>query len=84
MQMVGRWTRFVTLPGGRWAAFEVKLNPDDVDDAAGSLLKFRDSVDTERHGTPVAMAVITSSGYAGRRSDGVDVIPITRYSGPVI
>ena len=67
----------VTLPGGRWAAFEVKLNPDDVDDAAGSLLKFRDSVDTGRHGTPVAMAVITSSGYAGRRPDGVDVVPIT-------
>ena len=67
----------VTLPGGRWAAFEVKLNPQAVDVAAASLLKFASSVDTARDGEPAALAVITSTGYAGRRPDGVDVIPIT-------
>lgn len=67
----------VTLHGGRWAAFEVKLNPQAADVAAASLLKFASSVDTARHGEPAALAVITSTGYAGRRPDGVHVIPIT-------
>ena len=69
----------VTLPGGRWAAFEVKLNPLDADVAAASLLRFASSVDTARHGEPAALGVITSTGYAGRRPDGVHVIPITAH-----
>jgi hypothetical protein len=36
-----------------------------------------DAVDTTRHGAPAALAVITSTGYAGRRPDGVHVIPVT-------
>lgn len=67
----------VTLPGGRWGAFEVKLNPASADEAAASLLKFASSVDTSRHGDPAVLGVITSTGYAGRRHDGVHVIPIT-------
>ena len=38
----------VTLPGGRWVAFEVQLNPQTTDVAAASLLKFASSVDTAR------------------------------------
>jgi predicted AAA+ superfamily ATPase len=67
----------VTLPTGRWAAFEIKLNPLAADIAAASLLRFASSVDTTRHGEPAALGVITSTGYAGRRPDGVHVIPIT-------
>lgn len=66
----------VSLPDGRWAAFEVKLNPATVDEAAAALLRFAGKVDVDRHGEPAALAVITSTGYAGRRPDGVDVIPI--------
>lgn len=66
----------VTLPGGRWGAFEVKLNPTSVDEAAASLLRFVAGVDTTEHGEPAALGVITSTGYAGRRPDGVHVIPI--------
>lgn len=67
----------VTLRGGKWAAFEIKLNPRDVDEAAAALLHFSHNVDTTRHGNPSALGVITSRGYAGRRPDGVHVIPIT-------
>lgn len=67
----------VTLPGGRWAAFEVKLNPTAVDEAAVSLLRFATSVDTTKHGRPAVLGVITIAGYAGRRPDGVHVVPIT-------
>lgn len=66
----------VSINDNRWAAFEIKLNPRDVDVAATALLRFSASVDKDRHGEPSALAVITSTGVAGRRSDGVHVIPI--------
>ena len=64
---------------GDWIAVEVKLagNPDTVDAAAGSLLRFADSVDTAKAGPPVALLVVTPTGYAYARPDGVAVVPIT-------
>ncbi|MPZ60879.1 MAG: DUF4143 domain-containing protein [Propionibacteriales bacterium] len=67
----------VTLRGGKWGAFEIKLKPAAVDEAAAALLRFAANVDTATHGGPVVLGVITSSGFAGRREDGVHVIPIT-------
>lgn len=67
----------VSLTDNTWAAFEVKLNPTAVDEAAAGLLRFASKVETSKHGKPAALGVITSSGYAGQRSDGVHVIPIT-------
>ena len=61
---------------GQWGAFEIKLNPGAVDDAAAALLRFANSVDTERHGQPACLEVITSTGAGGRRDDGLHVIPI--------
>jgi predicted AAA+ superfamily ATPase len=66
----------VSISDNKWAAFEVKLNPRDVDTAAASLLRFANNVDHTRHGSPVALGVITSTGAAGQRPDGVHVIPI--------
>lgn len=66
----------VTLPDGRWAAFEVKLNPDAADKAAQALHSFSDKVDQSKIGPPAALGVITSTGFAYRRPDGVSVIPI--------
>lgn len=66
----------VTLRDGTWAAFEIKLNPRDIDSAAESLHRFAAKIDTTRHGEPSALGVITGTGHAGRRSDGVLVIPI--------
>lgn len=66
----------VTAGPDRWAAFEVKLNPKAVDQAAAALLRFAATVDTARHGEPSCLGVITSTGAGGRRPDGVHVIPI--------
>ena len=66
----------VTLPDGRWGAFEVKMNPADTDKAAASLLSFAEKVDQGKAGPPAALGVITSTGFAYRRPDGVTVLPI--------
>jgi predicted AAA+ superfamily ATPase len=65
----------IELPDGTWAAFEVKLgsSPAVVDAAARSLLRLRDRID----GTPPrALVVITGTGYALPRPDGVLQVPI--------
>jgi hypothetical protein len=64
-----------TADGG-WAAFEIKLGPGRVDEAAASLLRMSERIDTERAGTPRTLGVIVGFGYGYLRDDGVAVIPI--------
>jgi uncharacterized protein len=66
----------ITLDDGRWAALEVKMSPDAVDNAADSLTRFLDKVDTSKVGPPVFTAVITTRSPAYRRPDGVLVLPV--------
>ena len=61
---------------GRWAAFEVKLGQSAIDEAAATLRKFADRIDTKKCGKPAMLAVITGNGYGYVRPDGVAVIPI--------
>jgi predicted AAA+ superfamily ATPase len=63
---------------GRWAAFEVKLGggEEPIDRAAKSLARFAAKVDTQSAGAPACLAVITASGYAYTRPDGIAVIPL--------
>ncbi len=62
---------------GAWLAAEVKLGQAaSVDAAAKSLLKLRDNVDTQRMGEPAKLLVVTATGYAYERSDGVAVAPL--------
>lgn len=65
----------VELPNGRWAGFEIKLgsSPEVVEGAAASLLKVAAKVAGE---PPVALGVITGTGYGLTRPDGVLQIPI--------
>lgn len=64
------------MRNGRWAAVEVKLGQGDIDKGAANLIRVADHVDTDRHGTPAFLAVITGWGFAYRRRDGVLVVPI--------
>lgn len=61
-------------PNGAWGAFEIKTNPHAVEAGAESLKKLAGKVDAAV-GKMAFLAVITSSGYAYRRRDGVYVVP---------
>jgi hypothetical protein len=60
----------VELPDGRWAAFEVKLgsSPVVVETAAAGLIRLRTVVGGA---PPVALGVVTGTGYSLVRPDGV-------------
>ncbi|WP_041444683.1 hypothetical protein [Syntrophobotulus glycolicus] len=64
-------------PDGRWGAFEIKLGMGAVDEAANNLMKFAAKIDTEKTTEPVALTVITGNGFAYRRPDGVNVVPVS-------
>jgi predicted AAA+ superfamily ATPase len=61
---------------GTWGAFEIKLGIGAVDEAAKNLLKFAAKIDTTKTKHPAALTVITGNGFAHRRKDGVNVVPI--------
>jgi predicted AAA+ superfamily ATPase len=61
---------------GRWAAFEIKLGSNQVEQAAANLRRFATQIDTERCGEPATLGVIVGTGYGYTREDRVKVIPI--------
>ena len=48
-------------PDGTWGAFEVKLGPERVDEAAASLHRFMSMIDTSKSGQPAVLGVITTA-----------------------
>lgn len=66
----------VHLNDGRWGAIEVKLSPEKIEKGAKSLKRLKDKVDIEERNKLSFMAVVTGTGYAYTRPDGIHVIPI--------
>ncbi|MDR0841622.1 MAG: DUF4143 domain-containing protein [Christensenellaceae bacterium] len=66
----------VEYADGTWGAFEIKLGIGAADAAAENLLKFADKIDTEKTKAPSTLTVITGNGFAYRRPDGVNVVPL--------
>ena len=62
--------------GTRWGAFEVKLGITYADEAATSLKKFVERIDTEQHGQPAFLGVVVPTRYGYTRDDGIQVIPV--------
>jgi len=62
---------------GTWGAFEIKLGMGAVDSAAENLKNFVEKIDTEKTKPPTALTVITGNGFAYRRPDGINVVPIS-------
>ena len=62
---------------GDWAAFEIKLGFDQVEEAVSSLISLRDKMVDHGQKPPNAMGVIIGTGGVGHmREDGVQIIPI--------
>ena len=66
----------VEYADGTWGAFEIKLGIGAADAAAGNLLKFAEKIDTDKTSAPSSLTVITGNGFAYRRKDGVNVVPL--------
>ncbi|MGH2989277.1 MAG: ATP-binding protein [Gaiellaceae bacterium] len=66
----------VQATDGRWAAFEIKLGPGQVEEGAASLTRFINQIDTTKSGRPSALGVIVGTGYGYVRDDEIRVIPI--------
>ncbi len=61
---------------GSWGAMEVKLSHNKIEEAAQTLKRFANKIDTGTVGAPTFLAVVIPEGYAYVRADGVSVIPI--------
>ncbi len=61
---------------GNWGAIEVKLGNKAIEGGAESLLDLRRKINTDVMNEPAFLAVITATGYAYKREDGVYVVPI--------
>lgn len=61
---------------GSWAAFEVKLGDTGLDEAADKLLNFARNIDQTRSKPASSLNIITGTGLAYTRPDGVNVLPL--------
>lgn len=66
----------IALDDGCWAAVEVKMGDSEIEKAAVNLKKLRDTVDTAKMNEPSFLMVLTATGPAYVREDGIYVIPI--------
>ena len=66
----------IHLHDGHWGAVEIKMGAGEIDKAADNLKKLRDKIDEEKMRGPSFLMVITATGFAYRREDGVYVVPI--------
>ena len=69
----------IERPDGRWIAAEIKLNAGSrsIDRAAKTLLRLKEKTTPQRASSLAALLVVTPTGPAYRRPDGVQVAPVT-------
>ena len=64
------------LHDGRYGLVEIKIGGLEIDHAANNLLKIAGFLELNRTNPPTFLMVLTGSGYAYQREDGVYVVPI--------
>lgn len=62
---------------GEYGAFEVKLGSNKIDEAADSLIRFRDSFEKVEDQPKILVIVCGICDISYTRNDGVMVVPIT-------
>lgn len=61
---------------GSWVVFEVKLGDVELDVAAKKLVNFAKNIDKKKSKHPSSLSIITGTGLAYIRPDGVNVLPL--------
>jgi predicted AAA+ superfamily ATPase len=61
---------------GAWGAFEIKLGKKQVNEGARALLSLKNKMMKQGAAAPVCLVVLTGTGIAAQREDGVYVVPI--------
>lgn len=64
------------LNDNRWAAVDIKVGGNQLDDAATNLIKLKEKVDTEHMKEPSFLMILYGGTTAYKRADGVFVVPI--------
>ena len=69
----------IELPDGKWAAFEIKLGANQIDQAAANLKQIQREFEEDKKAVPPSMLCVLCglSNAAYQRPDGVFVVPIT-------
>ncbi|MDU0349242.1 ATP-binding protein [Actinomyces sp. MRS3W] len=67
----------LTLPGGRWAAVEVKLGATQIEKGARSLARAVQQIDTSVVGEPALRLVVTGTGPTATLADGTVTCPLS-------
>jgi len=66
----------IHLRDGRWGAVEVKMGAREIETAAFNLKTFSGKIDADKMTPPSFLMVLTATGPAYRRRDGVCIVPI--------
>jgi hypothetical protein len=64
------------LRNGSYGLFEAKLGGSEIERAAQNLTTLKNRIDTTRMKSPSFLMVVTGTGYAYTREDGVHVVPV--------
>lgn len=69
----------IELPDGKWAAFEIKLGANQIDQAAANLKQIQREFEEDKKAVPPSLLCVLCglSNAAYQRPDGVFVVPIT-------
>ena len=69
----------IELPDGKWAAFEIKLGANQIDQAAANLKQIKSEFEEDKKAVPPSVLCVLCglSNAAYQRPDGVFVIPLT-------
>ena len=69
----------IELPDGKWAAFEIKLGANQIDQAAANLKQIQREFEEDKKAVPPSVLCVLCglSNAAYQRPDGVFVLPIT-------
>lgn len=64
------------LDSGKWAAVEIKVGSNKIEEAAHNLISLRDNIDSRYIEKPSFLMIVYGGTNAYRRADGIYVVPI--------